>query len=48
MGNHRIGATILVRLLEFAGATEFNLNSVSGRIVGMEKNIISNQNASME
>jgi hypothetical protein len=23
--NHRIGATVLVRLLEFAGATEFNL-----------------------
>jgi hypothetical protein len=23
--NHRIGATVLVRIMEFAGATEFNL-----------------------
>jgi hypothetical protein len=36
--NHRIGATTLVRLLEFAGATEFNLQSVSRRIINMEKN----------
>jgi hypothetical protein len=46
--NHRIGATVLVRLLEFAGATEFNLQCISGRVINMEKSIINNQEISLK
>jgi hypothetical protein len=33
----------LVRLLEFAGAKEFNLHSISGKVVSMEGIIVNNQ-----
>jgi hypothetical protein len=46
--NHRIGATTLIRLLEFAGTTDFNLRSISGKVINMEKNVINNQTIAMK
>jgi hypothetical protein len=46
--NQRIGTTILVRLIEFSGAVEFNLQSMSRRIIGSEKTIGYNQRVSLK